>query len=77
MPSFHIDLAAGKQNNEVLYHNGAVAAAGEQAGVPAPVNRALNDILLRIARKEIDYQRFNGRPKALVDAVEQARRGKA
>jgi 2-dehydropantoate 2-reductase len=69
MPSFHMDLAAGKRQNEVLYHNGAVAAAGKAAGIPTPVNQALNDILLQVAHGETDYQRFNGKPDALVEAV--------
>jgi 2-dehydropantoate 2-reductase len=76
MPSFHIDLAAGKTQNEVSFHNGAVARIGASAGVPAPVNDALNDILVKLARREIDYQLFNGRPDRLVDAVENYRRGK-
>ncbi|MCI0398934.1 MAG: 2-dehydropantoate 2-reductase [Chloroflexi bacterium] len=69
MPSFHIDLAAGRQKSEVFYHNGAVARYGQSVGVPTPVNTALNDILLKLARKEIDYEIFNGNPKRLVAEV--------
>lgn len=75
MPSFHIDLAAGKRQNEVSFHNGAVASFGAAAGVSAPVNDALNDILVKLARRELDYQLFNGRPDRLVEAVENYRRG--
>ena len=75
MPSFHIDLAAGRRQNEVSFHNGAVAKAGAAAGVAAPVNDALNDILVKLARRELDYQLFNGRPDRLVEAVENYRRG--
>ncbi len=74
MPSFHIDLMAGRQQNEVTYHNGAVAEVGESLGIPTPVNSALNDILIQIARQEIDFQVFNGQPKRLVAAVEKYRR---
>ena len=75
MPSFHIDLMAGREQNEVTYHNGAVAQAGETLGIPTPVNEALNDILVKLARRELDYQLFNGRPDRLVEAVEIHRRG--
>jgi 2-dehydropantoate 2-reductase len=73
-PSFHLDLMAGKQQNEVSYHNGAVARAGEELGVRTPVNAALNDILLKLVRKEIDYQIFNGRPNRLVAEVDKYRK---
>jgi 2-dehydropantoate 2-reductase len=70
MPSFHIDLMAGKEQNEVSFHNGAVAEAGHELNIPTPVNEALNDILLKISRKEIDYQIFNGQPKKLVAEIQ-------
>jgi 2-dehydropantoate 2-reductase len=77
MPSFHIDLMAGKEVNEVSYHNGAVAEAGLELGVPTPVNAALTDILLMLARKEIDYQVYNGQPKSLVAEVQKYRKAAA
>jgi 2-dehydropantoate 2-reductase len=70
MPSFHIDLMAGREQNEVSYHNGVVARLGVDLGLEVPINTALSDILLKIARKEMDYQVFNGRPKNLVAEVE-------
>lgn len=73
LPSFHMDLAAGKRENEVLYHNGAVAAAGEKLGVATPVNMALTDILLKMARGEIDWQEYDGSPARLVKEVERYR----
>ncbi len=69
MPSFHIDLMSGREKNEVTFHNGAVARVGKEVGVETPVNFALNEILTKIASKEIDYQVFNGRPKRLVAEV--------
>lgn len=70
MPSFHIDLTAGKRQNEVLYHNGAVAIEGRRLGIPVPVNTALTDILLKMARREIDWERYDGNPGQLVQDVE-------
>lgn len=70
MPSFHMDLTAGKKDNEVVYHNGAVAAAGHELNVPTPVNAALTDILLKMARGEIDWTVYDGNPGKLVEAVE-------
>lgn len=70
MPSFHIDLTAGKKKNEVLYHNGAVAAAGNELGIPTPVNAALTDILLKMAEGEIEWTVYDGNPKQLVADVE-------
>ncbi|MFO7942695.1 MAG: ketopantoate reductase family protein [Anaerolineales bacterium] len=38
MPSLHMDLHQGKENNEVEVLNGAVVRAGEESGIPTPVN---------------------------------------
>jgi 2-dehydropantoate 2-reductase len=76
MPSFHIDLMAGREQNEVTYHNAVVARQGYDLGIDVPINMALSDILLKIALKEIDYQVFNGRPKRLVSEVELYKEGK-
>jgi 2-dehydropantoate 2-reductase len=70
MPSFHIDLAAGKRHNEVLYHNGAVAAAGKQLDIPVPVNTALTEILMKLVRREVDWELYDGNPAQLVHDVE-------
>lgn len=71
MPSFHIDLVSGREQNEVTYHNGAVAEMGKTLGIHTPVNLALYEILTKLARKEIDFQEYNGRPKKLVATVKQ------
>jgi 2-dehydropantoate 2-reductase len=70
MPSFHIDLAAGKRKNEVLYHNGAVARAGEELNIPVPVNTALTDILMKLVRRELDWELYDGNPAQLVHDIE-------
>ena len=69
MPSFHIDLAGGKGRSEVVFHNGAVAAAGRACGVAAPVNATLNDVLLRLTGDEAARAEFDGRPERLLAEV--------
>ena len=54
MPSFHIDLHSGRGRSEVDYLNGAVVRFGEKFGMPTPVNRLLNETLLRLTRGEIE-----------------------
>lgn len=71
MPSFHIDLAAARPHNEVLYHNGAVAAAGHELNIPVPVNTALTDILMKLVRRELDWELYDGNPAQLVQDVEE------
>jgi 2-dehydropantoate 2-reductase len=65
MPSFQLDLTSGKGKSEVIFHNGAVAQAGQELRIPTPVNAALNDILLKLTREELDWREFDGRPKRL------------
>ena len=71
MPSFHIDLAAGKGRSEVAFHNGAIAAAGRAVGVPTPVNAALNETLLRLTNGTVERDFFDGRPDRLLAVVDQ------
>ncbi len=69
MPSFHIDLTAGKGKSEVVYHNGAIAKAGKEHGVSTPVNAALTDILWKLTLEKLDWREFNGRPQRLIQEV--------
>ncbi len=69
MPSFHIDLTSGKGKSEVVYHNGAIAKAGKEHGVPTPVNAALTDILWKLTLEKLDWREFNGRPQRLIQEV--------
>lgn len=69
MPSFHIDLTAGKGKSEVVYHNGAIAKAGKEHGVPTPINAALTDILWKLTLEKLDWREFNGRPQRLIQEV--------
>lgn len=76
MPSFHIDLSSGKSRSEVTFHNGAIAAAGAKAGVPTPVNAALNDALVALSRDNTRRAEFDGRPERLAAVVAQYEQGK-
>jgi len=75
MPSFHIDLAQGKRRSEVIYHNGAIAAAGRECAVATPVNAAYNRILLALSRGERNRAEFDGRPDRLIAEVARDERG--
>lgn len=75
MPSFHIDLASGKGRSEVAFHNGAIAAAAERAGVAAPVNAALNRVLMGLTQGEWPPRAFDGRPDRLLEIVARYRSG--
>ena len=69
MPSFHIDLTARVGKSEVIYHNGAIAKAGMENGVPTPVNAALTDVLWKLTRDELDWREFDGKPSRLMAEV--------
>lgn len=70
MPSFQMDLSQGKGKTEVMYHNGAIADAGEAAGLLMPVNRTLNTILTKLTREELNWRDFDGRPKRLLQEIQ-------
>jgi 2-dehydropantoate 2-reductase len=59
---------------EAGWLNGAVAAAGERAGVPVPVNRGLAALVDEVAADESRAAFFAGRPDRLVDALALLRR---
>ena len=66
MPSFHIDLHAGRKQSEVEYLHGAVVRHGESAGVPTPVSRLLTETLLAMVRGEIAIAEFSRQPEKLI-----------
>lgn len=66
MPSFHIDLHQGRKQSEVTYLNGAVVRFGERAGVPAPTNRLLTDVLTSLASGERPLEEFRHKPDRLI-----------
>jgi 2-dehydropantoate 2-reductase len=69
MPSFYIDLHAGRGKSEVDWLNGAVVRSGEKVGLPTPVNQQLTRILLDLTNKEIPMTEFTGQPEKLLDRV--------
>jgi len=68
-PSLHLDLARGHSRSEGEFLYGAIARAGEQAGVSAPVNQALWDILRGIAASTIAWESYQHKPEQLLAAI--------
>ena len=66
MPSFHIDLHAGRGKSEVEYLHGAVVCAGEKFDVPTPVNKVLTETLLALVNKQIPLDEFARKPEKLL-----------
>ncbi len=58
MPSFHIDLHSGRGKSEVGYLNGAVVRAGEQHGIPTPVNRLLTETLTALTEGRLPLDAY-------------------
>jgi 2-dehydropantoate 2-reductase len=75
MPSFHIDLHAGRRKSEVEYLHGAVVRYGEKSGVPTPVARVLTDTLLGMVRGDIPIAEFSRKPERLIGLL--ANRGRS
>jgi 2-dehydropantoate 2-reductase len=73
MPSFHIDLHAGRRQSEVEWLQGAVVHYGEKFGVPTPVNRLLTQTLLAMVRGEVPIAEFSHQPEKLVALLAQER----
>lgn len=67
MPSFHIDLYAGRGQSEVDWLNGAIVRAGERLNLPTPANRLLNETLLALTRGDLPKDAFARQPKKLLD----------
>jgi len=66
MPSFHIDLHAGRGKSEVDYLNGAVIRAGEEMGIPTPANKILTETLLQLTHGEFSIHTFDHQPQKLL-----------
>jgi len=66
MPSFHIDLHAGRKKSEADYLNGAVVRYADQLGIQAPVNRLLNDTLLGLIDGSLQIEQFSRQPGNLL-----------
>lgn len=70
MPSLQMDLERGKLVSEVTVLNGAVVEAGRQLNIPTPVNAVLTETLVGIARGEIGWDTFRGRPDRLLRVLD-------
>lgn len=66
MPSFHIDLHGGRGMSEIDFLHGAVVRAGEQYGIPTPVNTMLTETLLSLATGDLAIDAFEGQPEKLL-----------
>jgi 2-dehydropantoate 2-reductase len=73
MPSFHIDLHAGRRKSEVEWLQGAVVRYGEKYGIPTPVNRLLTETLLGMVRGEIPIAAFSRQQQKLIDLASRER----
>lgn len=69
MPSFHIDLRAGRGKSEVDFLNGAVVRAGKKLGIPTPVNRMLTETLLALTMGESSVDTFSHHPDKLLALI--------
>jgi len=62
MPSFHIDLYAGRAQSEVEYLHGAIVREGKKLGIPTPVNELLTNTLIALTNKEIPLDEYAKQP---------------
>ncbi len=69
MPSFHIDLHAGRGKSEVEYLHGEVVRAGVKCNVPTPVNKVLTETLLALTNKEIPLDEYSHKPEKLLEKI--------
>ena len=77
-PSLLLDLRAGKAQTEVDFLNGAVACAGREYGVPAPVNAVYSRVLDDIAHMPQLWAKYRERPDTLASEVDaEVKRAKA
>lgn len=69
MPSFHIDLEAGRTRSEVTFLNGAVSRTAEKLGISAPVNREYCEILTNLANGSLRRDTYRRKPHLLAGAI--------
>jgi 2-dehydropantoate 2-reductase len=70
MPSFHVDLYAGRGKSEVEFLNGAVVRYGKEASIPTPVNQLLTETLISLSRGEIPLDTYAGQPEKFLGELE-------
>ena len=69
MPSFYIDLYAGRLQSEVEFLNGAVCRYAKQKGIPVPVNELYYRTLMDMAGGKLDKSTFDHAPARLVEGI--------
>lgn len=69
MPSFHIDLHAGRGKSEVEYLNGAVVRHGEDVGIQTPVNQALTELLTGLTEGRIPLSEYAHQPDKVLSII--------
>ena len=62
MPSFYIDLHAGRKESEVEFLNGAVVRYGDSLGISTPVNHAYYEVLTKLASGELPLNSYERDP---------------
>lgn len=72
MPSFHIDLYAGRKQSEVTFLHGAVVRFGEKYGIPTPVNRFLTETLLALTEGRLPLDTYALQPEKFLQAAQAA-----
>ena len=72
-PSLQLDLARGSPRSEGEFLYGAVARAAAEAGLAAPVNRALSAILQAISSGAEPWDAYRRHPERLLAVVAAAR----
>lgn len=70
MPSFHIDLYAGRTQSEVEYLHGAVVREGKAHGISTPVNELLTNTLVDLTNKKIPLDEFAKQPEKFLQKLE-------
>lgn len=69
MPSFHIDLHAGRKKSEVDYLNGAVVRYGKKHHIATPVNKTLNEVLLNLTNGVTPIEQYAHQPEKLLALI--------
>jgi 2-dehydropantoate 2-reductase len=69
MPSFHIDLHAGRGKSEVDYLNGAVVRFGQVTGIPTPINNWLNQTLLDLVQGSLATDEYSHQPDKFLRTI--------
>ena len=63
MPSFYIDLHAGRTQSEVEFLNGAIVRRADEQGIPVPVNRAYYETLTALAAGTLPLDTYRKAPE--------------